>query len=48
MDTSKNVAFNVSEDNIPDQQNSESESESEETPLKGMYCMLFSCCNLTL
>ena len=36
MDTSKNVAFNVSED-IPDQQNSESESESEETPLNGMY-----------
>ena len=36
MENSKNVSFNVLQD-IPDQQNSESESESEETPLKGMY-----------
>ena len=39
MDTSKNVAFNVSED-IPDQQNSESESESEETPLNGIFFLV--------
>ena len=38
MDTSKNVAFNVLQD-IPDQQNSESESESEETPLKGIFLL---------